>query len=149
MVSLGENAYLSASIQSIVFPETIVSIGESAFYNCDGLTDITIPGSVESIGSHAFYGCDNIQTLIVEEGQNSLSGSSNAFRMMSLETLKVYRNIEAEGDFYDTSNLRSVELGGSITKIWPAAFFYASNLTSVVIPETVTEIGRVHFVLPE
>lgn len=141
VISLGDNSYSNTSIESIVFPETIVSIGASAFYSCDRLTEITIPGSVESIGSHALYGCDNIKTLIVEESRNSLISSFDAFSMSSLETLKVYRNIETEGNFYDTSNLRSVELGGSITKIWPAAFFYASNLTSVVIPETVTEIG--------
>ena len=33
------------------------TIGEYAFYNCTGLTDITIPNSVTSIGGGAFYGC--------------------------------------------------------------------------------------------
>lgn len=39
------------------------------------------------------------------------------------------------------SNLRLVELGGSITKIWSNAFANAWQLNTVVIPESVTEIG--------
>ena len=35
----------------------VTSIGESAFSNCDDLTSITIPNSVMSIGISAFDGC--------------------------------------------------------------------------------------------
>ncbi|MCR4835055.1 MAG: leucine-rich repeat domain-containing protein [Bacteroidaceae bacterium] len=35
----------------------VTSIGESAFYNCTGLTSVTIPNSVTSIDNGAFEDC--------------------------------------------------------------------------------------------
>ena len=35
----------------------VTSIGERAIYSCGGLTSITIPNSVTSIGNSAFYFC--------------------------------------------------------------------------------------------
>lgn len=42
---------------SVTIGDGATSIGNYAFYGCDGLTSITIPGSVASIGDYAFYGC--------------------------------------------------------------------------------------------
>lgn len=36
---------------------TVISIGDFAFYGCSSLTSITIPESVTTIGMSAFYGC--------------------------------------------------------------------------------------------
>ena len=36
---------------------SVIRIGRDAFYKCTGLTSITIPNSVTSIGYSAFYDC--------------------------------------------------------------------------------------------
>ena len=36
---------------------TVTSIGKKAFYECNGLTSVTIPNSVTSIGESAFGNC--------------------------------------------------------------------------------------------
>ncbi len=38
-------------------PDSVTSIGERAFYDCENLTEITIPDSVISIGDDAFDAC--------------------------------------------------------------------------------------------
>ncbi len=38
-------------------PQSVMSIGEYAFYDCVSLNSITIPDSVTTIGKYAFYGC--------------------------------------------------------------------------------------------
>ena len=52
------------SIQGAVsIPDSMTSIGSSAFYNCGGLTSIVIPDSVTSIGSSAFSGCKGLTSV--------------------------------------------------------------------------------------
>ena len=41
----------------IIIPETVVKIGDNAFFNCYYLTSISIPESVTSIGKYAFHFC--------------------------------------------------------------------------------------------
>ena len=44
---------------------SVTSIGDYAFYNCNGLTSITIPDSVTSIGSSAFSGCNSLTSITI------------------------------------------------------------------------------------
>ena len=44
-------------IIDLVVPNSVTSIGNSAFSGCSGLTSVTIPESVTSIGESAFSGC--------------------------------------------------------------------------------------------
>ena len=44
-------------IKDLVIPNSVTSIGRSAFSGCSGLTSITIPNSVTSIGQGAFFEC--------------------------------------------------------------------------------------------
>ena len=45
---------------AVSIPNGVTSIGDDAFYNCSGLTEITIPDNVTSIGDYAFYDCTNL-----------------------------------------------------------------------------------------
>ena len=51
---------VGSGLTSIEIPESVTSIGESAFRGCSGLTSITIPDSVTSIGDYAFRGCSGL-----------------------------------------------------------------------------------------
>lgn len=48
---------------SIVIKEGTVTICESAFDGCKGLTRITIPSSIRCIHDYAFYGCSNLKEI--------------------------------------------------------------------------------------
>ena len=59
---------LIAGCQNTVIPNSVTSIGDYAFNQCDGLTSITIPNSVTSIGDCAFNGCDGLAYVYIGYG---------------------------------------------------------------------------------
>jgi len=44
-----------------------ISIGDSAFLNCSGLTSVSIPASLTSIAESAFYGCSSLTSINVKD----------------------------------------------------------------------------------
>jgi hypothetical protein len=56
---------LVTGCKNTVIPNSVTSIGSSAFYNCTGLTSITIGNSISTIGSTAFYACNRLNSITV------------------------------------------------------------------------------------
>ena len=46
--------------QNTIIPDSVTSIGSSAFGGCTSLESIVIPNSVTNIGSNAFYNCTQL-----------------------------------------------------------------------------------------
>ena len=82
---------LVAGCKNTIIPNSVTSIGYSAFYNCSGLTSITIPNSVASIGNYAFYGCSGLTSVTIPNSVTSIGWM--AFYCCSGLT-KVISNIE-------------------------------------------------------
>lgn len=70
---ISERAFCGCPIKNITFSDTIVSIGEKAFYECDSLDGfIYIPESLDSIGDNVFKKNDNIKIFINYSGDKAL-----------------------------------------------------------------------------
>ena len=100
-------------------PNSVTSIGNSAFSGCTGLTSVTIPNSVTSIGESAFYDCSSLTSVTIPNSVTSIG----------------------EGAFSGCSGLTSVTIPNSVTTIGYYAFSGCTGLTSVTIPNSVTTIG--------
>ena len=105
---------------------SITSIGEGAFYDCNGLTSITIPNSVTSIGDNAFDYCSGLTSITIPNSVTSIGSSA----------------------FKGCSGLTSIAIPNSVTSIGEEAFYDCRGLTYVTIPNTVTSIGYWAFALP-
>ena len=114
---------LATSLESITLPESIMSIGISAFYGCTALVSVNIPHSITSISQYTFYDCYSLESITIPEGVTII-------------------NDEA---FYGCASLISVYIPNTVTMIRISAFDGASSLESVYIPESVTYIGDYAF----
>ena len=131
----------------ITIPNSVTSIGNSAFSGCTGLTSIAIPDSVTSIGQKAFYGCKNLTSITIPNSVTSI-GESAFYRT------QWYSN-QADGVVYAgnvvycykgtmPSNTSIVVKEGT-TGIADKAFCDETNLVSIIIPNSVTHIGNYAF----
>lgn len=60
-------------------PSHITSIGDRAFYNCDGLTAIDLPDAVLYVGVDAFAHCDELTSFNIGQGLNEVKGNILAY----------------------------------------------------------------------
>ena len=98
-------------ITSVTIPNSVKSIGGSAFYGFSSLTSVTIPNSVTSIGGSAFYGCKNLKNVSIPDGVETIG--DNAFydcRKFTEITLPKSVNYVGSGAFWNCINLNKVKL---------------------------------------
>ena len=62
----GEMFY-GSNIKSIIIPDSVKSIGNWAFWNCESLKSIVIPDSVENIGSIGFTYCKSLKSVEIPD----------------------------------------------------------------------------------
>ena len=77
------------SLNTIVIPNSVTSIGSSAFAGCKGLTEVTIGNSVKSIGSWAFSSCTSLTAITIPNSVTSIeSGTFQYCRSLEHVTSK-------------------------------------------------------------
>ena len=142
----------ATEITNLIIPNSVTSIGSSAFYNCSGLTSVTIPNSVTSIGSSAFLGCSGLTSVTINSNAVASKSYTIANNLSSVFGSQVKEYIFGEGvqqigncALYCCSGLTSVTIHNSVTSIGERAFYDCDGLTSVTIPNSVTNIGRAAF----
>lgn len=127
-------------LSEVTIPETVQTVGEHAFSNCQALgefdfthivsigmgafnacafTEVTVPATVTALGDSAFANNDLLQSIVFEN---------------TLETLTA--------TFDDCDVLTAVTFPEGLKTIGEATFRNCRSLTSVVIPATVETIGQ-------
>ncbi len=127
-------------------PDTVTTIGESAFYQCTGLASVTIPGSVKTISHAAFRDCSNLTSVTIEEGVTTIGERAFA-RCVNLASITIPGTVTeiSEAAFSDCKSLASLTIPGSVKTIGPQAFQNCTGLESVTLEEGVETIRRVAF----
>ena len=73
VTKISENAFKdNLTLISVQIPDSLKSIGKSAFKNCTALTELSISADSEltSIEADAFYGCTNLKSIYIPKNVN-------------------------------------------------------------------------------
>ena len=156
VTQIGQEAFAYCDgLTSITIPNSVTEIGEGVFVFCTGLTSIIIPSSVTHIGGGVLAGCTELSSIIVDANNTHYDSrdNCNAIIETASNTLicgcpntVIPNSVTAIGShaFQFYTNLTSITIPDSVTEIAYAAFA-ESGLTSITIPNSVTEIGRFAF----
>lgn len=115
----------ATSLETVILPPSLVSIGAGAFLGCESLAEITLPSSLVSIGASAFLGCPSLP--LVREG--------NALYLASEGSLTFYL-LRAT----DTA-ITDLTVPEGTVFIADAAFAFCRALTAVALPASLRAVG--------
>ena len=147
VTSIGSTAFMHCTgLTSITIGNSVTNIGEGAFYCCSSLTSINIPNSVTSIGMAAFYGCTSLTSATIGNGV-TIIGMLMFNGCSSLISISIPNSVTSIGwwAFSGCTSLTSATIGNGVTNIGDRAFDNCSGLTSLIIPNGVTSIGDLAF----
>ena len=143
VTSIGDSAFeYCRSLHSVTIPDSVTNIGDSVFEDCSSLQSVNIPDSVTSIGDHAFYFCYSLQSVTIPDSVTSIGGGA-FWGCKYLQSVTILDSVTSIGDgaFMFCSSLQSVTIPDSVTSIGERTFWCCSSLQSVAISDSVTSIG--------
>ena len=122
----------SSSLESIILPDTIMSIGFEVFEYCTSLKEIRIPENVAELKFATFRGCENLTSVILPDGIQKIE--NEAFRGCSLlETIIVPGKPEIEeGAFLDCQSLYSIDVADGGNYVWSNDALYSKDLKKLL-----------------
>ncbi len=170
------------SIKSISMPDSVKYIGKGAFFYCESLENIQLSNNLTEIGNYAFSLCLSLEKIDLPESLTTLG--SHIISNTKISSIKIPKNVSdvhpehyyvgsdrysyqgalsgcsslktvifEEGTktipgyilsryyFDDSTNVTEIVIPDSVTKIGPSAFEYCDKLTDIIIPDSVTIIG--------
>ena len=139
VTSIRKYAFLNCTrLTTANIPNSIQTIGESAFAQCGTLTSVSI--FAKEIGTEAFESCPNLQNVILGEGVTKIK--EGAFKRTAINTITIPNSVTSiEKDAFYYSKLQSIKIGCGLNTISSNAFA-GTNLKEFIIPKNVICIRK-------
>ena len=145
----------------LIIPNGVSSINELSFYKCTSIVSVTLPQSVKTIGASAFANCSNISNVyfngtidewlkisFADYWSNPLSNEASLYIEMEKVTELCISNEHSTIKEYALSGCRSLislYIAEGITEIGANAFSDCVNLRTIVVPNSLQKLGTYAF----
>ena len=120
--TIGSSAFKGTALKAIEIPASVTSVGSEAFAGTQ-ITSVAIPANVKTIGASAFAGCFELSSVTFADNSQLTSLGSYAF---------------------NGTKISDITLPSMLTAI-SANMLAGTQITSFVVPESVTDIGDYAF----
>ena len=146
VTSIGSSAFDGCSgLTSVTIPNSVTSIGNSAFSGCLGLTSVSIGNSVESIGDYAFEDCSGLTSVTIPNSVTSIGGYAFFDCHFTKENFVNNSSLSAEENNYWRARLHDYETEDGLLIDSTSVAFCRKNADVIAIPNGVTSIGDYAF----
>ena len=154
IASIGNSAFSGCTnLTDVIIGTNVTSVGVGAFIHCDNLLSVTIGNNVTNIGDNGFSNCAKLTTLIIGRNLESIGFYAfiNCSSLINITVpidnmhFSVVGGILFNKDFTEIVQVPRNKTGAyiipnGVRNIKDLAF-HCSGLTSVMIPNSVTNIG--------
>lgn len=140
---------IDSKVQELTIHNSTRFIASYAVASCYDLANFVVPESVLSIGTRAFYDCRNINDFTMYASTQTIN--CTAFNYCQIKRFYYYGTLEN----YLTIDFANAESSSSLSYETPVSYdtgFYIPDengefkpLNHIVVPETITEIGDIQF----
>lgn len=155
VVSIGEKFIGRSLAKTVILPDTVTRIDQSAFNSCTNLQTLTIPASVTEIGEFVFTNCTSLTNLncSVDNPVYRTSGgilyNKDMTRLIAAPAcseVAIPKTVQTIGSyaFYYNSNLRRITIPATVTMLEEGAFAQCSALEQVIMKGQTT-VGQYAF----
>lgn len=167
---LGEKTFAANdSLETIVLPTKLRTIGKGCFSNCPKLKEVELPQSVKMIKDDCFNGCTSLEKFIFPQTVKSIGkcvfekcvslkeielphsletiGQAAFTKCTSLQSIIIPKNVKNISDnvFGYCSSLKKIEFLGSFDELKGGFFRSCYSLKEVLLPNSLVEIGNAAF----
>ena len=141
VTSIGESAFLNNAFTAIQLPETLKTIGISAFKNCGKLEKITLPNNTANIGNAAFLNCSALHLVSMPDSVASVG--QNVFFYNDDITVEIRKNSDTVADkLLAQQGIHHVILDENISTIGKNVFDSCYELSSVTYGNETVKSGE-------
>ena len=130
-----------SEITSLDLPESIETIGPSAFREMTKLASVTLPSQIPLVESYLFYNDISLPAIVVPDKVTAINEYAFA-KCSTLNSAIIGNSVETIGQwsFSDCSLLQILNLGNAVKTIKENAFTRCVSLATLNIPASVIDI---------
>jgi len=164
---IGKRAFRNCGVKTLIFPNTLELIGESAFegshieeidlyatnakimeraFANSKVKKVLLPQAIVMIPDNCFTSCKDLQTVIITDTVTEI-GTSAFAECSSLQNTKLPTSLKKLGGsvFFDCDSFTEIVVPFGVGSIGERCFALCDKLESVYIPDTVIEIGKQYY----
>lgn len=148
--------------ESFIVPDSVATVGTSAFSGNQNLKEIVVPDTVESIGRSAFSDCAKLEKITLPYIGGSMESSQGFYYVFdgedyyhsrnipeSLKTVVITGGTLHSKAFYGCSCLESITLPGNDAEIPAECFYGCSALKMLHFSDMAQAPEAGHLIIPE